>query len=80
MKFNRRLKLKLRNMVFNIRRVTAMECKKPKEQPYMPFLDQLPQLLADLERRANDPKEKSVIEIGLTNFPNQSDLNPHSFD
>jgi hypothetical protein len=47
--------------------------QKPKEQPYMPFLDQLPQLLADLERRANEPKDKSVIEIGLTNFPNQAD-------
>lgn len=47
--------------------------QKPKEQPYLPFLNQLPQLLADLERRANEPKEKSVVEIGLTNFPGQSD-------
>jgi len=46
--------------------------QQPKERPYLPFLDQLPQLLADLERRAHDPKEKSVIEIGLANFPNQS--------
>lgn len=47
--------------------------QKPKESHYLPFLDQLPQLLADSERRANDFKGKSVIEIGLTNFPNQSD-------
>lgn len=47
--------------------------QKPKEQPYLPFLDQLPQLLADLERRAQLPKEKNVIEIGLTNFPSQSE-------
>jgi hypothetical protein len=47
--------------------------QKPKAQPYLFFLDQLPQLLADLERRANDPKQKSIIEIRLTNFPNQSD-------
>lgn len=46
--------------------------QKPKEQPYLPFLDQLPQLLADLERRAHEPKQKSIIEIGLTNFPSQS--------
>lgn len=46
--------------------------QKPKEQPLLPFLDQLPQLLADLERRAREPKQKNVIEIGLTNFPNQS--------
>ena len=47
--------------------------QQPKEQPYLPFLDQLPQLLSDLERRAHEPKEKSVVEMGLTNFPNQSD-------
>jgi len=46
--------------------------QQPKEQPYLPFLDQLPQLLADLERRAQEPKQKSVIETGLTNFPSQS--------
>lgn len=44
-----------------------------KQRPYLPFLIQLPQLLADLERRAHGPKEKSIIEIGVTNFPNQSD-------
>jgi hypothetical protein len=43
----------------------------PKEQPYLPFLEQLPQLLADLERRSQSPKEKSVVEMGLTNFPDQ---------
>ena len=37
------------------------------------FLDQLPQLAAGLERRAHKPKQRSVIEIGLTNYPGQSD-------
>lgn len=47
--------------------------QQPKEQPYLTFLDQLPQLAADLERRAREPKQKSVIEIGLTNYPGQSE-------
>jgi len=47
--------------------------QKPKEQPYLTYLDQLPQLATDLERRAHKPKQKSVIEIGLTNYPGQSD-------
>ena len=47
--------------------------QQPIEQPYLPFVSQLPQLLVDLERRARQPKEKSVLEIGLTNFPSQSD-------
>jgi len=47
--------------------------KHENERPYIYFLDQLPQLLADLERRAHEPKQKNVIEIGLTNFPNRSE-------
>lgn len=46
--------------------------KHEQERPYLYFLDQLPQLLADLERRAHDPKQKSVIESGLTNIASQS--------
>ena len=46
--------------------------QKAKELPYLPFLDQLPQLLNDLERRARATKQKSVFDIGLTNYPNQS--------
>ena len=37
--------------------------KHEKERPYVFFLDQLPQLLADLERRTHEQKNKSVIEI-----------------
>ena len=47
--------------------------QQPKEKSYLPFLEQLPQLLADLERRAQAPKTKSIIELGLTNYPNQDD-------
>jgi hypothetical protein len=41
--------------------------QKSKEQPYLSFLDQLPQILSDLERRAREPKTKSVVEADLTN-------------
>jgi hypothetical protein len=44
-----------------------------KAQLYLPFLESLSPLLPDLERRAHEPKQKSVVEMGLTNFPNQSD-------
>jgi hypothetical protein len=47
--------------------------QKPQEQHFFSFLGQMPQLAADLERRAQEPKQKSVLEIGLTNFPSQSD-------
>lgn len=46
--------------------------KHEKERPYIYFLDQLPQLLSDLGRRAREPEEKPVIENGLTNFPSQA--------
>ena len=42
------------------------------ERPYLYFLEQLPQILADLERRAREPKGKSIVELGTTNQPNQS--------
>jgi hypothetical protein len=44
-----------------------------QEQPYLTFLDQLPQVTADLERRARTPKQKNILEMGLTNFPGQSE-------
>jgi hypothetical protein len=41
-----------------------------KEKPYLDFLEQLPQLLADLERRAQEGPRISVLERGLTHFNN----------
>jgi hypothetical protein len=46
--------------------------KHDKERPYLYFLDQLPQVVADLDRRARDPKQKNVIETGVTNIANQT--------
>lgn len=46
--------------------------KHDTERPYLYFLDQLPRLVADLERRARGPKQKSVLEIGVTNITSQS--------
>jgi hypothetical protein len=43
-----------------------------QERPYLDFLDQLPQLLADLERRAKEGSRVSVIESGLQNITNQT--------
>jgi len=45
----------------------------PKPRSYLPFLDQVQRLTADLERRARAPKAKTVLEIGLTNFPGQTE-------
>jgi hypothetical protein len=45
---------------------------RSKPGPYLGFLDQLPQLLADLERRAHEAKKISIIESGLTNYPDQT--------
>ena len=47
--------------------------RQGKEKPYLDFLDQLPQLLADLERRAREGYRVSVVEIGLTNLPTASE-------
>ncbi len=46
--------------------------KHETEKQYLYFLDQLPRLLADLERRAREPKQKSVVETGITNISSQS--------
>jgi hypothetical protein len=43
--------------------------RRGKAKPYLDFLEQLPQLLADLERRARKGPRVSVVESGLTNLP-----------
>jgi hypothetical protein len=43
-----------------------------KELPYLAFLEQLPQILADLERRAREGKRVSVLESGLQTIPQKS--------
>ena len=47
--------------------------RKEKEKPYLDFLEQLPQLLADLERREREGPRTSVLERGLTNIANQNE-------
>lgn len=47
--------------------------KQGQLQPYLNFLDQLPQLLADLERREKEGTHASVISSGLTNITNQAE-------
>jgi len=42
-------------------------------QPYLDFLDQLPQLRADLERRAKEGERASVVESGLNHLPNHTE-------
>ena len=44
-----------------------------QQKPYLDFLEQLPQLLADLERRAKEGHHVSVIESGLQNITNQTE-------
>lgn len=46
--------------------------RQGQEQPYLNFLDQLPQILADLERRAKEPAKTNIITIGITNYPDQT--------
>ena len=45
--------------------------RQGKEKPYLEFLEQLPQLLADLERREKKGPRVSVIQSGLQNITNQ---------
>jgi hypothetical protein len=47
--------------------------KKEKEKPYLDFLQQLPELLADFERREREGPHLIVMERGLTNFANPSE-------
>jgi hypothetical protein len=45
---------------------------RSKPGPYLGFLDQLPQILADLERRSKEPAKTNIIEAGITNYPDQT--------
>jgi hypothetical protein len=50
------------------------DSRRQKEpQPYLNFLEQLPQMLADLERREKDGVRVSVITTGLTNITDQAE-------
>lgn len=42
--------------------------RRNQEQPYLNFLDQLPVLLADLERRGREGERIPALTCGLTNF------------
>ena len=44
-----------------------------REQPYLNFLDPLPGLLADQERRLLKLKRPTVAEAGITNYPDSSE-------
>ena len=46
---------------------------RSKPGPYLGFLDQLPQILADLERRQKEGNHVSVIQSGLQNATNQTE-------
>ena len=46
--------------------------RQGQNQPYLNFLDQLPQILADLEHRANEPAKTNILEAGITNYPDQT--------
>jgi hypothetical protein len=46
--------------------------RRGQEWPYLGFLDQLPQILADLERRANKPEKINIVAAGITNYPDQT--------
>jgi hypothetical protein len=49
------------------------DSRRQKEmQPYLNFLDQLPQLLADLERRDKEGTHVSIITTGVTNITDQT--------
>jgi hypothetical protein len=46
--------------------------RQGKEKPYLDFLEQFPQLLADLERREIEGPRVSVVNVGLTNIADPS--------
>ena len=46
--------------------------RQGQNQPYLNFLDQLPQILADLERRTKGPARINFTEAGITNYPDQT--------
>lgn len=54
-------------------RQPSWDWRRQKEtQPYLNFLEPLPPLLADLERREKEGAHISVITTGLTNIPGQA--------
>jgi hypothetical protein len=55
------------------KRETSYGFQKPSQlQPYLNFLDQLPRILADLERREKEGVRVSAISRGLTNITDQT--------
>jgi hypothetical protein len=46
--------------------------KHETPRPYLYFLDQLPRIVTDLERRAREPKTLTVMDRGLTNIASSS--------
>jgi hypothetical protein len=42
-------------------------------RPYFGFLEQLPQLQADLERRGKEKPYASTLQVGVDHYPNQSE-------
>jgi hypothetical protein len=46
--------------------------QRGQQKPYLDFLGQLPQILADLERRAMEPASTNIIETAITNYPDQT--------
>jgi hypothetical protein len=47
--------------------------RRGKQRPYLDFLEQLPEILADLEHRAREEPRVSVVVSGLTNLPAQAE-------
>jgi len=47
--------------------------RRGKPRPYLDFLEQLPQILADLERRAQEGPRVSVVKSGLTDLRTQAE-------
>jgi hypothetical protein len=45
--------------------------RRGADRPYLDFLGQLPQILADLEGRAHEPARTNILEAGITNYPGQ---------
>jgi len=47
--------------------------RRNQEKPYLDFLERLPQLLADLERREHEGVRVPILQRGLTNLPTASE-------
>lgn len=57
----------------SFKRQPYWDSRREKElQPYLTFLDQLPQILDDLERRTKEETRVSVLSRGLTNITDQT--------